>query len=51
MLEISMTTILLSASLLAAAPSHAPMAQPVTVEQELPDSQALLPVAAVCAMN
>ena len=42
-----MTTVLLSAWLLAAAPSHVPMAQPATVEQELPDNQALLPVAAV----
>ena len=42
-----MTTILLSAWLLAAAPSHMPIAQPATVEQEPPDNQALLPVAAV----
>jgi hypothetical protein len=47
MLEIPMTTILLSASLLAAAPSLVPMAQPAAVEQEFPDNQALLPVAAV----
>jgi outer membrane protein OmpA-like peptidoglycan-associated protein len=47
MLEIPITSIFLSASLLAAAPSHEPMAQTGTVEQELPDSQALLPVAAV----
>ena len=47
MLELPTTTVLLSAWLLAAAPSHVPMAQPATVEQELPDNQALLPVAAV----
>jgi hypothetical protein len=47
MLKIPMTTMLLSASLLAGAPSLVPMAQPAAVEQELPDSQALLPVAAV----
>ena len=47
MLEIPITSIFLSASLLAAAPSRVPMAQTGTVEQELPDSQALLPVAAV----
>ena len=47
MLEIPITSILLSASLLASAPSHVPMAQTVTVEQELPDGQALLPAAAV----
>jgi hypothetical protein len=47
MLELPTTTVLLSAWLLAAAPSHVPMAQPATVEQELPDDQALLPVAAV----
>jgi hypothetical protein len=47
MLEIPITSILLSASLLAAAPSRVPMAQTGTVEQELPDSQALLPAAAV----
>jgi hypothetical protein len=47
MLELPMTTILLSASLLATAPSYVPMAQAATVEQELPDSQALLPAAAV----
>ena len=42
-----MTTILLSASPLASSPSHVPMAQPATVEQEFLDNQALLPVAAV----
>ncbi len=47
MLELPTTTVLLSAWLLAAAPSHVPMAQPATLEQELPDNQALLPVAAV----
>jgi hypothetical protein len=47
MLEIPMTTMLLSASLLAVAPSQVPMAQPAAVEQDLPDNQALLPVAAV----
>ena len=47
MLELPTTTVLLSAGLLAAAPSLVPMAQPATAEQELPDNQALLPVAAV----
>ena len=47
MLELPTTTVLFSAWLLAAAPSHVPVAQPATVEQELPDNQALLPVAAV----
>jgi hypothetical protein len=47
MLELPTTTVLLSAWLLAAPPSLVPMAQPATVEQELPDNQALLPVAAV----
>jgi hypothetical protein len=47
MLEIPMTTMLLSASLLAVAPSQVPMAQPAAVGQDLPDNQALLPVAAV----
>jgi hypothetical protein len=47
MLELTTTTVLLSAWLLAAASSNVPMAQPETVEQELPDNQALLPVAAV----
>jgi hypothetical protein len=47
MLEISMKTIILSASLLAPSPSHLAMAQPATVEQEFLDNQALLPVAAV----
>src|ERR1700722_7574845 len=47
MLNTSMTTILLSTSLLASAPSYVPMAQPVTAEQELSDDEALLPVAAV----
>ena len=42
-----MTTMLLSASLLAVAPSQVPMAQPAAVGQDLPDNQALLPVAAV----
>jgi hypothetical protein len=42
-----MTTILLSAWLLAAVPSHVPTVQLTTVEQEPPDNQALLPVAAV----
>ena len=47
MLELSMTTILLSGSLLAAEPSHMPASQLATVEQEAPGSQALLPVVAV----
>ena len=47
MLELPTTTVLFSAWLLAAAPSHVPVAQPATVEQELQDDQALLPVAAV----
>jgi len=47
MLKFRKTTILLSAWLLAAAPSQVSMAQPATVEQELPDNQVLLPVAAV----
>ncbi len=47
MLELPTTTVLLSTWLLAAPPSLVPMAQPATVEQELPDNQALLPVAAV----
>src|SRR6476660_3499148 len=47
MLELPTTTVLLSAWLLAAPPSLVPMAQPTTVEQELPDNQALLPVAVV----
>jgi hypothetical protein len=42
-----MTTILLSAWLLAAEPSHVPTVQSATVEQEPPDNQALLPIAAV----
>jgi hypothetical protein len=42
-----MTTILLSAWLLAAVPSHVPTVQLATVEQDPPDNQALLPVAAV----
>ena len=42
-----MTTILLSALLLAAVPPPLPTAQLVTLEQESPDNQALLPVAAV----
>jgi hypothetical protein len=47
MLEFAMTTILLSAWLLAAAPSHMPTGQLATVEQEPPDNQALLPVTPV----
>ena len=47
MLKFRKTTILLSAWLLAAAPSQVSMAQPATVEQELPDNQVLLPVSAV----
>jgi hypothetical protein len=47
MLELPTTTVLLSAWVLAAAPSDVPTAQPATVEQELPDNQALLPVAPV----
>jgi hypothetical protein len=42
-----MTTILLSAWLLAAVPSHVPTVQLATVEREPPDNQALLPIAAV----
>jgi hypothetical protein len=42
-----MTTILLSAWLLAVVPSHVPTVQLATVEQERPDNQVLLPVAAV----
>jgi hypothetical protein len=42
-----MTTILLSAWLLAAMPSHVPTLQLATVQQEPPDNQALSPVAAV----
>ena len=45
MLELPTTTVLLSAGLLAAAPSLG--AQPATAEQELPDNKALLPVEAV----
>jgi hypothetical protein len=47
MLKFRKTTILLSAWLLAAAPSQVSMAQPATVEQELPDNQVLLPIAAI----
>jgi len=42
-----MTTILLSAWLLAAMPFQVPTVQLATVEQEPPDNRALLPVAAV----
>jgi hypothetical protein len=42
-----MTTILLSAWLLAAMPSPVPTVQLATVDQEPPDNQALLPAAAV----
>jgi hypothetical protein len=42
-----MTTILVSALLLAVVPSHLPTAQLVTLEQESPSNQALLPVTAV----
>jgi hypothetical protein len=42
-----MMTILLSAWLLATMPSHVPTVQLATVEQEAPDNQASLPIAAV----
>src|SRR6201989_1266880 len=47
MLKLPTTTVLLTAWLLAAAPSQVSMAQPATVEQELPDNQVLLPIAAI----